>query len=251
MSVSNSSPSPAAGTPLSVNGFSVSNVPKAAILTSPPLGASGLTYWKCLKPGWYLRSPYIAIAGPCTARVAGLCAPATTGATTAASRRSAARRLRRWGRVGAGIGYSVPAGGRQFKLSVKLRRTSMRAIFFDAGNTLLRIDYPAIAAQLSTLGVSVTAQAVERAEWRARVRLDAELFPGGGASPESRATAARYLELVLEGVGVADAATLQAMTEWRASFNAPLGLFHLPDPAAAAALAAAREARLVTGVISN
>jgi putative hydrolase of the HAD superfamily len=129
--------------------------------------------------------------------------------------------------------------------------TEMRAIFFDAGNTLLRIDYAAIAAELAGLGVRTDEPAVQRAEWRARVRLDDELFAGRAVSTESRATATRYLELVLEGVGVTDAPTIRAMTEWRARFNPPMGLFHLPDPAAGAALAAARDARLVTGVISN
>ena len=60
-----------------------------------------------------------------------------------------------------------------------------RAIFFDAGNTLLRINYAAIVAELTALGVSVTARALQRAEWRARVRLDAELFAGRRVSTES------------------------------------------------------------------
>jgi putative hydrolase of the HAD superfamily len=128
---------------------------------------------------------------------------------------------------------------------------SVRALFFDAGNTLVRIDYAAIAAALAALGVPRDAEALERAEWRARVRLDDELFTRRGVSTESRTTASRYLELVLEGVGVTDTPTVQAMCEWRARFSPPAGLFHLPDPAARAALAAAREARLVTGVISN
>jgi len=127
----------------------------------------------------------------------------------------------------------------------------IRAMFFDAGNTLLRIDYAAIAAALAALGVSATAGALQRAEWRARVRLDAELFARGPVSTESRATAARFLQLVLEGVGVTDESTVSAMTEWRARYNPPVGIFHLPDPSAPAALAAARAAGLVTGVISN
>ena len=40
----------------------------------------------------------------------------------------------------------------------------IRAMFFDAGNTLLRIDYAAIAAALAALGVSATAGALQRAE---------------------------------------------------------------------------------------
>ena len=49
---------------------------------------------------------------------------------------------------------------------------SLRAIFFDAGNTLLRMNYGDIAVALGRLGVVTTPEALQRAEWRARVRLD-------------------------------------------------------------------------------
>src|SRR5262245_3459990 len=64
VSVSNTPPRPVAGTPLRTNGFRVSKVPMAASLTLPYFGASGLTYWKWVKPGGYLRSPCIEIPGP-------------------------------------------------------------------------------------------------------------------------------------------------------------------------------------------
>ena len=41
------------------------------------------------------------------------------------------------------------------------------------------------------------------------------------------------------------------MAEWRARYNPPVGIFNTPEPAAATALAAARDAGLGTGVISN
>jgi len=126
-----------------------------------------------------------------------------------------------------------------------------RAIFFDAGNTLLRIDYAAIAARLATLGIRVAEGVIQRAEWRARVRLDGERFAGRRLSTETRATADRYLQLVLDGVGVTDAPTVDAMTEWRRGYNAPVGIFNVLEPVAPRALAAARAAGLVTGVISN
>src|SRR5262245_34706097 len=50
-----------------------------------------------------------------------------------------------------------------------------RAILFDAGNTLLRMDYAVIAAALAARGHAVDAPAVREAELRARVRLDADL----------------------------------------------------------------------------
>ena len=129
--------------------------------------------------------------------------------------------------------------------------TRPRAIFFDAGNTLLRMNYAAIASQLATLGVGVTEAVLQRAEWRARVRLDADLFATRGASTESRSVAGRYLRYLLEGLGVTDAATAQAMAEWRHGYNPPVGLWNTAEPAATAALVLAREAGLVAGVISN
>jgi FMN phosphatase YigB (HAD superfamily) len=106
-----------------------------------------------------------------------------------------------------------------------------RAVFLDAGNTILRMNYGAIAAQLGRHGVAVEVEAVQRAEWRARVRLDADLARGG-ASTESGGTAGAYVR-------------------WRQAFNPPFGLWTLAEPTAAPALAVARAAGLRAGVISN
>jgi len=115
----------------------------------------------------------------------------------------------------------------------------IRAIFFDAGNTLLRMNYPVIAAELAARGVRVTPEHVQRAEWRARVRLDETLL--------SR----RYLKLMLEELGVADEAIVRGLTEWRRAYNPPVGLWNLRDPDAPAALSLVRGAGLRAAVISN
>jgi putative hydrolase of the HAD superfamily len=130
---------------------------------------------------------------------------------------------------------------------------SVAAIFFDAGNTLLRMNYDDIAAALGRHGVRVAAAEVERAEWRARVRLDAEVFAprGPGMSTESGSTGDRYLALVLEEVGVTDAPTLDAMRRWRRAYNPPVGLWNTPHPRATEALRLTREAGLAAAVISN
>lgn len=128
----------------------------------------------------------------------------------------------------------------------------VRAIFFDAGNTLLWMNYPVIAGHLSTYGLRVSAVEVQRAEWRARVRLDEELARRAqNPSTESEGTAGRYLRFLLEGLGVADEGIVRAVAEWRRSYNPPVGLWNLADPVAEAALARARQAGLVAGVISN
>jgi putative hydrolase of the HAD superfamily len=125
----------------------------------------------------------------------------------------------------------------------------LRAIFFDAGNTLIRMDDAAIAAALGAHGVPATASDVRRAEWRARVRLDASLQPG--ASTEHPDTGHRYLVYLLDELGVGDPATVAALAAWRRAYNPPLGLWTAMEPEAAEALVLAREAGLRAAVISN
>ena len=125
----------------------------------------------------------------------------------------------------------------------------LRAIFFDAGNTLIHMDYDAIAAAFAREGVTATGGDVQRAEWRARVRLDASFQPG--ASTEHPDTGDRYLAFVLDELGVRHPATVAALTTWRRGYNPPDGLWTVVEPEAKAALALARRAGLRTAVISN
>src|SRR2546422_3723368 len=96
------------------------------------------------------------------------------------------------------------------------------------------MNYAAIAVELAAHGVRATPDEVQRAEWRARVRLDEEVFARspGAASTESRSSAARYIRLILEALGVTDEAVIYALAEWRRSYNAPAGLFDVADPVA-------------------
>jgi len=128
----------------------------------------------------------------------------------------------------------------------------IRAILFDAGNTLIRQDYAAIAAELARHGVVVTHDALQRGDWTARVRLDADLFaPANASSTESRDTTARYTQYLLEGAGVSDPALHARIMDWRRGYNAPVGLWTVAEPDAAEALALARDAGVVRGVVSN
>ncbi len=129
------------------------------------------------------------------------------------------------------------------------RRRPLRAIFFDAGNTLLRMNYEVIGEHLADRGHPVTPEQVEEAELRARVRLDPHLAPG--ASTESRTTAGRYLRYLLEDLGIIEEAEIEEIARWRSSYNLPVGLWNRADPEAAGALARIRAAGLVAGVISN
>ena len=124
-----------------------------------------------------------------------------------------------------------------------------RAIFFDAGNTLIRMDGAAIVAELARQGASRTLEDYRRAEWRARVRLDASF--DAGASTEHPATGERYLDFVLDELAVHDEAARAAMGRWRRGYNPPKGLWTELEPEAEAALRLARDAGLRTAVISN
>ncbi|HTO12064.1 MAG TPA: HAD family hydrolase [Candidatus Binatia bacterium] len=125
----------------------------------------------------------------------------------------------------------------------------VRAVFFDAGNTLIRMDYPVIVSELARLGCPATPGDLERAEWRARVRLDASFAPG--ASTEHPDTGERYLRFILDELGVRDLTVHAALAAWRRAYNAPLGFWTRMEPEADAALALARARGLRTAVISN
>jgi HAD superfamily hydrolase (TIGR01509 family) len=126
---------------------------------------------------------------------------------------------------------------------------SVRAIIFDAGNTLLRMNYAVIVEHLRSRGRAVTVEQVEEAELRARVRLDPHLAPGNAT--ESTTTHGRYLRYLLEHLAVTDEAEIDAIARWRRDYNLPVGLWTRADPEAASALRRVREAGLVAGVISN
>ncbi len=144
--------------------------------------------------------------------------------------------------------------------SPSLRRSRPpRAIIFDAGNTLLRMNYAVIAEQLLARGWPVTGASVEEAELRARVRLDVHLGPGAradavtveGDSTESGTTQGRYLRYMLEHLGITDEGEIEALARWRRGYNLPVGLWNVADPGAEAALRRVKAAGLVAGVISN
>jgi putative hydrolase of the HAD superfamily len=126
-----------------------------------------------------------------------------------------------------------------------------KAIFFDAGNTLIRLNYGTIAGELARLGVAVTPEALQRAEWRARVRLDPELGAARRVSTENPGTTERYLRYLLGEAGVTEEAVVAAIAGWHRGYNVPVGVWDAADPSAAAALALARERGVRTAVISN
>jgi putative hydrolase of the HAD superfamily len=126
---------------------------------------------------------------------------------------------------------------------------SPRAIFFDAGNTLLQINYGAIVAELGRHGFRRAPDEVAGAEHRARVRLDPHL--ASAASAEAKSVAGHYFRYMLEELGVTDPETARAVIEWRRNYNRPVGLWNQAAPDAEGALTRVRSRGLGSGVISN
>src|SRR5262245_2473089 len=153
-----------------------------------------------------------------------------------------------------GLGASVVPPPRLVKAPRHGRLRSMstgprvRAVIFDAGYTLLEMDYGEVTGFLRSRGLPVDEAAVIDAERRARMRLDAER---AAEATRERTGEGRYVRYLLEYLGIFDDAERRAVAEWRRGFNVPIGLCHQADGQAAKALQSARAAGLVVGVISN
>ena len=128
------------------------------------------------------------------------------------------------------------------------RRPTVRAVVFDAGHTLLEMDYARLTAYLVSRGHHVSEAAVTEAERRARLRLDVER---AASATRERTGEGRYVRYLVEYLGITGDAERSAIAEWRRGFNVPIGLCHQADGAAAKALQHARDLGLVVGVISN
>jgi len=129
-----------------------------------------------------------------------------------------------------------------------MSRSTVRAIVFDAGHTLLEMDYARLTAYLASCGHDLAEAAVTDAERRARMRLDTER---AAQASRERTGEGRYVRYLTEYLGITDDAERRAIAEWRRGFNAPIGLCHQADGEAPKALQRAREAGLIVGVISN
>jgi putative hydrolase of the HAD superfamily len=128
------------------------------------------------------------------------------------------------------------------------RRPPIRALIFDAGHTLLEMDYARFTAHLLSRGHDVDQQRVMDAERRARMRLDVERSAAGS---RQRTGEGRYVRYLAADLGITDDAEHAAIAAWRRGFNVPIGLCHQADGAAASAIARACELGLIVGVISN
>lgn len=125
----------------------------------------------------------------------------------------------------------------------------LRAVFLDAGNTLLALDYEAIAERIRADGHAVTPAEVRRAEQRARVRLDPHLGPS--RSTETPDVFQLYVRYLLEGLAVSWGPDAERLVADLRRANPPFGLWSVGVPEAPAVLEGLRRRGLRLAVVSN
>lgn len=139
-------------------------------------------------------------------------------------------------------------GGRADRdLESALRGAS--AIVFDAGNTLLSINYRVVAEALRASGRAVGEDAVREAEWRARPRFDDKL--AALRSTETVPAFRAYCDAIFEGLGVEPGPLADAAYERIRAHNAATNLWDAPIAGAKKAVADVARAGYAVGVISN
>jgi putative hydrolase of the HAD superfamily len=126
---------------------------------------------------------------------------------------------------------------------------ALRAVFLDAGNTLVGLDYEAIAERLQAHGHPVPPAEIRLAEQRARVRLDPHLR--GARSTETADTFELYARYILDGVGVAWGEPARRIVAELRTVKPPFGLFSAEVPEAAAVLEDLRRHGFRLAVVSN
>jgi len=126
---------------------------------------------------------------------------------------------------------------------------TLTAVFFDAGNTLLSLDYTAIVDVLAGEGFPVTRDEVWRAECRARVRLDP--FLAQIEVRESREVFSRYMRYACEEMGISWSERAGRVLERLSEINRRESLWRTAAPGAEQVLAELKRRGYVVGVISN
>jgi putative hydrolase of the HAD superfamily len=126
---------------------------------------------------------------------------------------------------------------------------ALRAVFLDAGNTLVGLDYDTIARRISAESRVVDVPAVRAAEARARVRLDPLL--AARRSTETADVFARYVRYVLEELGIAWGEGSERLVQDLRAVNPPFGLWSVCLPEAPRALETLRRLGLRLAVVSN
>jgi putative hydrolase of the HAD superfamily len=126
-----------------------------------------------------------------------------------------------------------------------------KAIFFDAGNTLVHLDYALIARTFEEHGVPVMVEQVRRAEQRARVPIDRIIAGVDGAERNEPDIMRAYFRIALEHLGLSVTPAAQRAMEPLVRVTREGRLWTVVEPGTAELLAGLRARGYVLGVVSN
>jgi len=123
-------------------------------------------------------------------------------------------------------------------------------VFFDAGGTLVRIDYDRVVAIAREGGVAIDPARMPHGDAAARRAVDRRLRALRAEADSDDARVPGYFEALLAGAGVA-AEAVAAVARALEAHHREENLWRVPFDDAASVLAALRRAGLAAAVISN
>jgi len=123
-------------------------------------------------------------------------------------------------------------------------------VLFDAGGTLIELDFEFIAGCAEQHGVALSPGALRRGEVVARQRIDQGARQAGRVPGRDADRRFRYFSVLLEAAGL-DAGRAAPIVEQLEASHAESALWRVEIEGASAVLAALRARGLVTGVVSN
>lgn len=132
-------------------------------------------------------------------------------------------------------------------------RPALEAVVFDAGGTLIRLDFEWMSGDLAAHGHEVSAEALRRAEISGRRAYDASTGPGEGSlpgSPQRRGDVRAYIGGTLRAAGIPERAESAAVDRFLAR-ERDHGLWARPVEGARAAIDAVLTLGLRMAVVSN
>lgn len=126
---------------------------------------------------------------------------------------------------------------------------AIRAILFDAGGTLVHLDYTFLRRELRQAGIWVTRQAIRQAEYASKHEIDRSLLQRSSDSTDE--TRRRpYFAALLEQLSV-DPKTAARLIERFEAAHRQDNLWRMMFPSTPGVLARLRERGFTLGVVSN
>ena len=125
---------------------------------------------------------------------------------------------------------------------------SLTTILFDAGGTLVYLDYAFLARELRRAGIAVSLRAIRLAEYAAKAEIDRRLFGAVGDTDETRRRP--YFVALLDHLGVESSRAAMLIEHFDAAHKQD-NLWRKMLPSTPAVLSVLRNRGLTLGVISN